>query len=145
MSRIKINLPESFHFQCEIPLRITDMNYGNHLGNDSMLSLIHEARMQYLAALECTELDLQGVSLIMGDVAIVFKSEGFYGDTLLCEVQAGDLSNSAFAIYYIFTSKNTGKLVAEAKTGMVCFDYADRKVKAIPEAFIKKLENLSKA
>lgn len=144
MSRIKLSLPEIFHFSCEIPLRITDMNYGNHLGNDSMLSLIHEARMQYLASFQCTELDLDGVSLIMGDVAIVFKSEGFYGDTLLCHVQASDFSNSAFAIYYLFVSKKTGKSVAEAKTGMVCFDYTDRKVKSIPDAFIQKIELLHK-
>jgi acyl-CoA thioesterase FadM len=43
MARIKIELPQSFSFTCRIPVRITDINYGGHAGNDTVLSIIHEA------------------------------------------------------------------------------------------------------
>jgi len=36
MARIKILLPEHFSFSCSIPIRITDLNYGNHVGNDTV-------------------------------------------------------------------------------------------------------------
>ncbi|MGN6400032.1 MAG: hypothetical protein ACTHMD_06240 [Flavisolibacter sp.] len=48
MARIKINLPENFFFNAAIPIRITDLNYGGHVGNDTILSLLHEARVQFL-------------------------------------------------------------------------------------------------
>ncbi len=48
MARIKLELPEHFEFTTRIPIRITDINYGGHAGNDSMLSIIHEARVQFL-------------------------------------------------------------------------------------------------
>ena len=47
MARIKIELPEKFIFSTEIPLRISDINYGGHLGNDAVLSIAHEARIRF--------------------------------------------------------------------------------------------------
>jgi len=46
MARIKIEIPDKFIYKTEIPIRITDINYGGHLGNDSLLSIIHEARVR---------------------------------------------------------------------------------------------------
>ena len=48
MARIKLTLPERFLFSASIPVRITDLNYGAHVGNDTILSLMHEARVQFL-------------------------------------------------------------------------------------------------
>ena len=77
MARIKILLPDKFSFSTSIPIRITDLNYGGHVGNDSILSLIHEARMQFLNEFGFTEMEFGGVSLIMSDVAMEFKNEIF--------------------------------------------------------------------
>ena len=48
MPRIKLELPEKLVFSTEIPVRITDINYGGHLGNDSILSIVQEARVRFL-------------------------------------------------------------------------------------------------
>lgn len=142
MARIKIDLPEQFSFSTSIPIRITDLNYSNHVGNDAVLSIIHEARMQFLKNFGYTELEFAGVGMIMSDVAIEFKSELFYGDIVIASVTATGFSKVGFDIYYKLEKAPAGKseLVAAAKTGMVCFDYAKRKVVSIPEAAIKNLQ-----
>jgi len=61
MARIKIELPEKFSFETIIPIRITDLNYGNHVGNDTILSILHEARVQYLRHYDLEELDFAGL------------------------------------------------------------------------------------
>jgi acyl-CoA thioesterase FadM len=141
MQRIKIELPNQFAFITEIPVRITDINYGGHLGNDSVLSIMHEARMQYLKHHGLTELDLGGVGVIMSDVGIQFKNELFYGDVVIASVTAGAFSKVAFDLYYKLERKgDKNLLVAAAKTGMVCFDYEKRKTVAVPEKVRQKLE-----
>ena len=60
MARIKINIPPGFITTLSIPVRITDLNYGNHLGNDSLVSILHEARVQWLKLNGYTELDIEG-------------------------------------------------------------------------------------
>jgi acyl-CoA thioester hydrolase len=131
MSRIQIELPENFSFSTEIFIRITDINYGGHVGNDSILSILHEARMQYLRHHGYTEMQFEGVSMIMSDVSIQFKSEAFYGDVLKAEVQATEFTRAGFSIYYKLTKD--GSVVAIAKTGMVCYDYSKKKIVSVPE------------
>ena len=142
MARIKVELPEHFTFSTTIPVRITDLNYGKHVGNDTILSMIHEARVQYLKQLGYGELDLAGVGVIMSDVGIEFKSELFYGDEVIVSVAAGDISKIAFDLYYKLEKRSgdTSVLVAVAKTGMVCYDYSKKKVVAIPAEVAEKLK-----
>jgi acyl-CoA thioesterase FadM len=135
MPRIKLTLPETFNFTTTIPVRITDLNYGGHVGNDAILSLIHEARMQFLAKCGYSEMNLDGAGLIMSDVSIEFKNEVFYGDAIKAQVAAGEFSRAGFDLYYRLTKMKEGveAPVAFAKTGMVCFDYKARKVTPVPE------------
>ena len=135
MARIKIELPEKFSFETIIPIRITDLNYGNHVGNDTILSVLHEARVQYLKHCELEELDFGGVGLIMSDAAVEFKNEIYYGEKIIASVTVSDVSKFSFDVYYKLEKENNEKriLVALAKTGMVCYDYSAKKVAAVPK------------
>src|SRR5260221_13640446 len=132
MARVKIGLPEQFSFSCQIPLRITDVNYGGHVGNDTILSIIHEARMLFFQSLGYSEMKFAGVAMIMADVAIEFRSELFYGDALIASVGAGVFTNTGFDIFYKLEKKVNESMVtvANAKTGMVCYDYEKKKIVA---------------
>lgn len=137
MARIKIDLPSSFSFQTSIPVRITDINYGGHVGNDTILSIIHEARMRFLADKGFTELQIGGPGLIMSDVAIQFKAELFYGDVVNASVAITEFSKVGFELFYLLEKIQEGKsiIVATAKTGMLSYDYEKKKLAAIPETF----------
>lgn len=145
MSRIKIDIPKTFSFACEIPVRITDINYGGHGGNDAVLGIIHEARMQFLANAGYTEMEFAGVGMIMSDVGIEFKNELFYGDMVLASVMAMDFTKIGFDIYYKLEKMNGDKkvTVALAKTGMICYDYTAKKIVSVPVEAQQKLESFS--
>jgi acyl-CoA thioester hydrolase len=135
MPRVKIDLPAVFQFSSVIPIRITDLNYGGHVGNDTVLSVIHEARMQFLHHYGYTEMNFCGTGMIMSDVAIEFKNELFYGDKVKASVILTEISKVSFALYYKLEKETTGKLVitAIARTGMVCYNYEAKKIAAVPE------------
>ncbi len=141
MARIKLIIPDKQIFSTKIAVRITDINYGNHVGNDALISILHEARMQWLASLNYTELSIENAALIMADLAVEYKAESFYGDVLLIDIAIGEISKVSFEIFYeITTHRNNIKLlIAKAKTGMVCFDYELKKVTNIPEKFLSML------
>ena len=144
MSRVKINFPEGKPLTTVLlPIRISDINYGNHLGNDSVLSLIHEARMRMLHTGNFTEMNIGGCGVIMADVMIAYKNEGFYGEMLTIKVFAAELGNSSFDLLYKITTlrNDSEETIADAKTGMVCFNYETRTVVGIPEVFRKFLTN----
>ena len=140
MPRVQIDLPDHFHFKTTLSIRIQEVNYGGHLGNDAVLSLVHEARMQFLDHFGFSEFDVGGVGVIMMDTAIQYKSEGFWGDEIEVDVAVAEMGNSGFELYYKLVNKTRNQDLAYVKTGMVCFDYDTRKVKRLPEAFKQKFD-----
>jgi acyl-CoA thioesterase FadM len=138
LARIKIILPEKFIFKTELPVRITDINYGGHLGNDSVLSIVHEARVRFFKSLGYSESNVEGSGIIMIDAAVQYKSESFYGDELIIEVAVTDFSQIGCDIAYRLSNKETKKEVALAKTGIVFYDYKERKTVKVPAPFKEK-------
>jgi acyl-CoA thioester hydrolase len=144
MARIKIDMPESFSFSTSFAVRITDLNFGAHVGNDTVLSFAHEARVRYLQSLGYTELNLDGVGLIMADAALVFKNEIYYGDELLISIQAVEFSRVGFDLIYKMEKKAADQsllVVALVKTAMVCFNYDLKKVVPLPEKAVISLKS----
>jgi acyl-CoA thioesterase FadM len=138
MARVKIDIPEKCLFDCIIPVRISDINYGQHLGNDALVSMLHEARVQWLQALGYTELAIEGEGLIMADLAVMYKNESFYGDQLHFKIYLGETSAVSFELVYEAINQQQKQIII-AKTGMVCFNYALKQVSPLPAMFIQKL------
>jgi acyl-CoA thioester hydrolase len=143
MARIKLEMPAVFSFSTTIGVRIGDINYGNHLGNDALLGILHEARLQYLASLGFTELQFADNALIMSDVAIEYKAECHYGDLLKIDMVAYDFHRFGFDLFYRVTKKSENKelVTALAKTGMICFNYETKKIALLPDAVMKKMQS----
>ena len=139
MARIKIDLPDLFPFETTIPIRITDLNYGDHLGNDTVLAFAHEARVRYLRSLGLSELDAGGAGLTMTDAAVVYRSQGRFGQVIRIQVAASEFGRSSFEMVYRMTDGDTGGDVALVKTGMAFFDYGRQKIVAMPADFRERL------
>ncbi len=136
MARIKITMPPAELAAIPVPVRISDINYGNHVGNDAFVSIIHEARLQWLQQHGYTELNFDKAALIMGDLSIEFKQEAFYGDTITVTIFAGEISRVSFELYYQLTTERNGStiILVNAKTGMIYYDYAIKKTLSLTEA-----------
>lgn len=144
MPRVKLILPENFlDGKISIPVRITDINYGDHVGNDSLVSIIHEARMQLLQSAGFIELNIEGaVGLIMSDLTVEFKNESFYKDIIDVKIAVDNISNVSFELYYKLSCFRDGKefSIANAKTTMICFDYDKKKVANIPSQLLSVIQ-----
>lgn len=145
MSRVHHDLPEKSIFTTEIAVRATDLNYGGHVGNDTILSFMQEARVQFYRALGFkNELSIEGsVGQIITDAAIQYKSESFLGDVLMVRIAVADFNKYGFDMFYIIENKATGKSVVIGKTGIVCFDYGKRKIATIPDILLRKVKSLT--
>jgi acyl-CoA thioesterase FadM len=136
MPRLEIDFPESPLFTTELPVRIDDLNYGGHLANDRVLAIAQEARLRFLVAHGFrSELDVAGTGLIMAEAAVVYRAEGRYGMVLRVDLAPSGVRTRGFDLLYRMTDAATGQEIARARTGMLWFDYAARKVVSMPDAF----------
>jgi len=141
MTRTRLDLPKEFNFHVSIPIRITDINYGGHVGNDTVLTLLHEARMKFLYHYNFSEMNFGGVGLIMRDVTIEFKKELFYGDSVRVYVTVTNFSRVGFDVFYKMVKNEDEIQVAIAKTGMVCYDYNIKKIASVPVTVLQTFNN----
>lgn len=139
MPRIKIELPAHFGFSTEIQIYINHINYGNHLDNAALIALVSEARVRFFKALGYSELDVEGVGIVVADAAVQYKTEAFHGEVLLFEMAADDFNKYGCDLVYRISDKASGREVARGKTGILFFDYAARQVALVPTAFIARL------
>lgn len=142
MSRIKIDFPDKYLFTTEVPIRISDINYGGHLGNDSILSMAQEARIRFLNQFGFSELNIDGVGIIMTDAGVNYFSQGFYGDILIIDLAVTDFSRVGCDLFYRMVNKKSAKIIAIVKTGITFYDYQKNKVTPIPSKFKEAIASL---
>ena len=131
--RVKIKLSSKKLFSTQITLNVNDMNYGNHMGNERVLVLAHEARLRFLTSISATELDCFGQSLIMSDAMVEYRGEGFRGDVVTIDVYVPHEHDYGFDLHY---DMNVGERpLARVKTGILFFDYQQRKIAKAPSAW----------
>ena len=143
MARVKIQLPDRLKFSVDLRVRISDINYGNHVGNDAILKFFNEARTQFFHQLGYSEMDIEGVGLVMADAEIMYRSQAYYADLLTVSIIVGDFNRNGCDFFYIIINKETGREVARAKTGIVFFDYNRNEMARVPERFKKKIEEFT--
>jgi len=144
MARVKIELPEPVVFSTEIGVRVADINGAGHVGNDTMLTFMQEARFQFYRHLGfASELKLEGsIGQVVADVMVQYKGEVFLDDVLAIHLSIGDFNPYGFDLYYRVDRKRDSLLVAKGKTGILCFDYSTRKLSPIPEKVLAVLKSL---
>lgn len=136
MARIEIKMVDVFLFETELTIRTTDINFANHVGNDTFVSLMQEARTRFFMDLGYSDLDVEGKGTIISDLAVVYKSQSYYGERLKFELGVDDFNKYGCDIFYRVTNAENQKLVLEAKTGIIFFDYEKNKVTTIPAGFM---------
>ena len=144
MGRIKLQIPKNSLGKFLIPVRITDINYGNHVGNNAIVEIIHEARIQFLLSHQFTEFDAGGIALIMNELVVEYMNESFYNDQLLVNIFCGDITRVSFELFYdISVNRIDANInIARAKTSMVGYNYAEKKVAAITDELKEVLKYL---
>ena len=105
MARLTLTFPEDqYYYTTLLTVRVTDINAANHLGNDSMISMISEARARFLFEFGVPETERDGTGIIVTDLATTYRAEAGlrllqlqdepgrrHAGRLPCQVRAGEL------------------------------------------------------
>lgn len=135
MARITLEFPEAFIYRTEITVRLTDLNFGGHVGNDQMITLLSAARFTFLDFLGVKEEDIFGLGIVITDLATQYLKETRARETLVFEVGINDINKYGGDFIFRVTNKRTGDRVVLAKTGFVLIDPSNLKVAPMPAEF----------
>ncbi|MES2262895.1 MAG: thioesterase family protein [Pseudomonadota bacterium] len=144
MARLKLEFPvDQYYFSTQLTVRVTDINGANHLGNDSMISMISEARARFLFDFGVPETGRDGNGIIVTDLATTYKAEAHARDQLLFEVGVMDFNKYGGDITFRITRPRDQALIAMAKSGFVFFNYKSSQVVPMPDEFLGKFSRVN--
>ena len=126
-------------YNCGLQVRVSDLNYGNHLGNDAILSYFHEIRVQWLSHNQLSEQDVGGCGLIMTGANIDYLKQGHLHRKLTLSLSVSNICKARFSLGYKLKEQKTGHPIATGETHMGCFDYQLQKPARMPTVFAELL------
>jgi acyl-CoA thioesterase FadM len=144
MARLQLTFPEDqYCYTTLLTVRVTDINAANHLGNDSMISMISEARARFLFEYGVAETERDGTGIIVTDLATAYRAEAHARDQLLFEVGVMDFNKYGGDVIFRVTRPRDKCTIALAKQGFVFYNYKTSEVVGMPEEFRSKFDKVN--
>ncbi|SHE55828.1 Acyl-CoA thioesterase FadM [Modicisalibacter ilicicola DSM 19980] len=141
MERVQLEFPggDVVH-RYPLSVRIGDMNYGRHLGHDALLGLLHEARAQAFVALGFREWDVAGHTSVVADLAVQYRGEAKWPDTLEAETAIPRSQGRGLSVYQRLHRPTDERTIAVARMNLVLLDPATGRPVAVPDAVNEALD-----
>jgi acyl-CoA thioester hydrolase len=124
-------------FAQEVAFR--DLDAFGHVNNGVYLTYIENARIGYARDVIGIE-SLDGLLMIVASVKIDFRSRANLGDTLEIGARTTRVGTKSFDLEHEIRAQD-GRLVAEAQTTLVAFDYDADQTMPIPPEWRERIEN----
>ncbi len=132
-------LQEKFRYVQPVQVRFRDMDAMGHVNNAVYLTYLEMARVGYynhLFGLSKPE----DFPFILARVEIDFRSPLVLGEGLLVGIRVSRVGNKSFHFEYELREEKSGRLVAEARSVQVMYDYKTGQTMPVPPEFRRTLE-----
>jgi acyl-CoA thioester hydrolase len=135
---IPSNAVERFPFTHRETARFRDLDPMGHVNNSVYLTWIETARIEFLRHLGTFDQpDTGGMAMILARIELDFRSAVGFGEELEIGVRTARLGTKSFDLEYEL--RTADRVVAEAKTVLVAYDYNRNESKEIPEEWRQRL------
>ena len=133
--------PSRFPVVYELNPRFRDTDAMGHINNAVYVTYLEVARQEYWHRLTGGD-DYARVPFILAHVTIDFRAEALMSEVLLLGIRCAWIGDKSFAFDYEVRERQTGRLVVEARTIQVCYDYERKRSVPVPDRLRQALEAL---
>jgi acyl-CoA thioester hydrolase len=130
---------DGYKLVSEVPVRFSDTDGLGHVNNANYLSFLEVSRIDYLRRV-VGRVKIEEFGVIIARIEIDFKSPVLHHETLLVGCRVSEIGGASIKMEYRVEAKSDGRLVAEAKSVMVTFDYGLNKPVRVGEEWRTKME-----
>jgi acyl-CoA thioester hydrolase len=132
-----------YRFVATIKVYFRDIDSMGHVNNAAYLSYLEIARMELYEQI-FGEDGFHRYPYILAEVTVKYKSPAYIRERLKLGIAVSQIRTKSFEFSYIIVEEKTGRVVAEAKTVQVMFDYQKQKTMEIPEEWRRKVQEFFK-
>jgi acyl-CoA thioester hydrolase len=123
----------------ELTPRFRDTDAMGHINNAVYVTYLEVARQEYWRDFS-RDVDYRRVPFILAGVKIDFRSEALVSERLAIGIRCDWVGNKSFAFGYEIREPTAGRLVVEATSVQVCYDYQAKRSMPVPDELRRLLE-----
>ena len=128
-----------FTLTCALVPRFRDTDAMGHINNAVYITYLEVARQEYWRAFSGA-VDYRQVPFILAHVTCDFRSEALMNEALEIGIRCEWIGNKSFAFGYEIREQASARLVVEAMSVQVCYDYARKRSIPVPDDLRRQLE-----
>ena len=129
-----------FTVRFDLHPRFRDTDAMGHINNAVYITYLEVARQEYWKRMDGSHQDYRRVPFILAQVSCDFRSEALVREVLELAIRCAWIGNKSFAFAYQVREKSTQRLVVEAQTVQVCYDYEAKRSIPMPASLRRALE-----
>jgi acyl-CoA thioester hydrolase len=123
----------------ELHPRFRDTDAMGHINNAVYITYLEVARQEYWRKFEDAP-DYRQVPFILAHVTCDFRAEALVQEVLEIGIRCEWIGGKSFAFVYAIREQQSQRLVVEATTIQVCYDYATKQSLPMPADLRRRLE-----
>ena len=129
-------MTDSFRHRTRLEVRFRDIDAFGHVNNAAFVTFLEQARVRYLIDVLRVE-TVQRLPLILAALQVDFRAPILFGHNVEIETRVDWIGNTSFSMSHRMTAGTEAaaaeRLVAEATTVLVAYDYATERPIRVPE------------
>jgi acyl-CoA thioester hydrolase len=129
---------EGFPFVHQETVRFSDLDGMGHVNNAVFLTYLEQARLAWFSSYGEDE-SMPLTDIILARTEIDFRSPLVFAETVSVGVRPSRLGSKSFELEYELRVGR--RLVAEARSVVVGYDYEERRSTAVPERWRRRIES----
>ena len=133
-----------FHVHADIEVRFRDTDAMGHVNNAVYVTYLEVARQEYWKLFNESGHDYRHVPFVVAHVSISFRSPALVGETVRVHLRTSWVSRSSFGMVYKMRERDSGRLLVEAESTQVTFDYDTNRSMPVPDALRASLERVER-
>jgi len=130
---------DGYKLVSEVPVRFSDTDGLGHVNNANYLSYLEISRIDYLRKV-VGRVKIEEFGVIIARIEIDYKSPVLHHETLRVGCRVSEIGGASIKMEYRIEAKADERLVAEAKSVMVTFDYSLGKPVRVSDEWREKME-----
>ncbi len=129
---------EGYRFVLPREVEFRDIDSGGHVNNSVYLTYLETARIKYLIGVLGPEFAYE-IALILARIAVDFRSPAHFPETLEIGARVTRIGTTSFEMEHEIRGGD-GRLVLEASSVLVAFDYETNTPMTVPDDWRARLD-----
>jgi acyl-CoA thioester hydrolase len=123
---------DPFRHRTTLQVRFRDIDAFGHVNNAVFFSYLEQARIRYLLDVLQPATSFDRLPLILARVELDFRSPIMFGEAVSVDTRIDRVGRSSFSMSHRMTAGDEERLVGDASTVLVTYDYASARPMDVP-------------